>query len=161
MMAKRYLSSMYRLAIQFVQTSEIFALLVVAGATAVCSLPGRHFFSDEQWTVFYLLVIFFIASTKGMRAGVVGALFSFLAWDYFFNAPYNSLFIADPKDWIFFFGYLTIGVTVGIRTGMLRDRQIAAITSQRETALLSKLCTMLVSMTSTQQMVDILLREVG
>ncbi|MEI7833508.1 MAG: DUF4118 domain-containing protein, partial [bacterium] len=75
----------------------IFAIACVAGATALF-LSGREVFAKGQWALLYLLLIVFIASVAGARASLLASVLAFLAWNFFFLPPYNTLLIHDPQD---------------------------------------------------------------
>ncbi|MEI7832546.1 MAG: DUF4118 domain-containing protein [bacterium] len=137
----------------------IFAIACVAGATALF-LPGREFFAKGQWALLYLLIIVFIASVAGARASLLAAVLAFLAWNFFFLPPYNTLVIHDPQDWLSLIVFLIVGIMMGLQTSRMRAREADALARERETALLNRLSANLVSISSTRTMADALLQEI-
>ena len=129
-------------------------------ATTVIFLPGREYFAKGQWALLYLLIIGLVASMSGVRAAVLAAVLAFLAWDFFFLPPYSTFWIVDPKDWLALLVFLIVGVTMGIQTGRMREREAQAIARERETSLLNDLSASLVSITETRAMAEMLLQEI-
>ena len=144
---------------RFTAHSELFALFAVGVATALFHL-SRLYFAPRQWAIFYLLLIALIARISSTRAAIIAAVLSFLAWDYYFIEPFRSVIPADPKDWIGLLGFLFVGIIIGVQTGHLREREETALARARETALLNRLSASMVSISSTQEMVDTILQSI-
>ena len=137
-----------------------FAVACVVGATVLFVL-AREYFAKEQWALLYLLIIIFVAGTGGFRASAVAALLAFLAWDFFFLPPYNTLLVADPKDWLSLVVFLAVGLAMGLSTSRMHEREADARARERESALLSRLSANLVSIASTRLMTETLLNEIS
>ena len=137
----------------------LLALGCMMVATALF-LPGRAYFAKGQWALLYLLIIGLVAGMSGVRAAVLAAVLAFLAWDFFFLPPYNTFWIVDPKDWLALLVFLIVGVTIGILTGRLQEREARARARERESALLNELSSSLVSITRTPAMADMLLQKI-
>ena len=128
-------------------------------ATALFVL-GRDLFARGQWALLYLLIITFVAGIGGFRASLVASVLSFLAWNFFLLPPYGTLQIHDPKDWLSLVVFLIVGITMGLQTSRMRDREAEALAREQESALLSRLSANLVSISSTETMTRILLDEI-
>ena len=117
---------MRKLFLQPERNGYLIAIGCIVIATALFYL-GREYFAKGQWALLYLLIISFVASVGGVRAAVLAAVLAFLAWDFFFLPPYNTLWIVDPKDWLALLVFLIVGVTMGIQTGRMRERETQAV----------------------------------
>ena len=143
---------------------EVRGYLIAAGCIVISTmvfLPGREYFAKGQWALLYLLLISLVAGMSGVRAAVLTSILAFLAWDFFFLPPYYTLWIADPKDWLALLIFLGVGVGMGVQTGRIRDRESRAIARERETALLNDVSAVLVSITGTREMAEMLLHEIA
>jgi two-component system, OmpR family, sensor histidine kinase KdpD len=66
---------------------------------------------DEAHVALTYLLLVLAASVRGTAArGVVLALLSFLCFNFFFVPPYNTLTVADQRDWLILFTYLAVAV---------------------------------------------------
>ena len=137
----------------------LIAAVSVAAATAVF-LPGREHFAKGQWGLLYLLIVGLVASLSGVRPALLAALLSFLAWDYFFIPPYDTLDVADHADWLLLFVFLVVGTIMGMQTARLRDREAEALAREREAELLNRFSAQLVSDISVEEMARKLIAEV-
>ena len=123
-------------------------------------LPGREYFAKGQWALLYLLIISFVAGMSGVRSALLAAVLAFLAWNFFFLPPYNSFWMSDPKDWLVLLVFLIVGMTMGIQTGRMHEREAQALARESETALLNDLSSSLVSITQTRAMAAMLFQEI-
>ena len=142
---------------------ERYGYFIAAGciiAATALFLPGREYFAKGQWALVYLLIIGLVAGISGVRAALAAAILAFLAWNYFFLPPYNSLRIEDPKDWLALFVFLLVGMAMGVQTGRMHDREAKALAREREAAMLNRLSASLVSITETRTMAETLLKEI-
>lgn len=138
--------------------------LVAVGTVAVATglfLLGRDDFAKGQWALLYLLLVVLAAGIGGTRPAVLAAVLSFLAWNYFLLPPYHTLRVSDPKDWLSLAAFLIVGVTMGVQTGRLRQREALARARERETALLNRFSAHLVSDLRVEEMTAALLAEAG
>ncbi len=137
----------------------IFAVLCITAATALF-YPGRAYFAKGQWTLLYLLLIGLVAGLSGVRPALLAAVLAFFFWNYFFLPPFHTFIVEDPKDWISLLAFLIVGISMGMQTGRMREREAEALARQRETALLNEFSAHLVSDTTVTAMADLLIREV-
>jgi len=137
----------------------LLALASVTISTGIFLL-GRDFFDKGQWALLYLLLITFVSAASGFRSAFLAAVCSFLAWNFFFLPPYGTFWIDDPKDWLFLFVFLLVGVAMGYQTSQLRKREETATAREREMTLLNRLTVGMVSEPASLVMIRSLLREI-
>jgi len=139
-----------------------YALAVVCVAIATAAFhPMRVYFAKGQWALLYLLIVVFVASLSGFRAALLASLLSFFAWNYFFLPPFNTLRVADPKDWISLLVFLVVGVALGLQTGRLRERETQAIAREHEMAILNEFSAHLVSDSSVADIAGLLMKDIS
>lgn len=136
----------------------LFAVLCIVTATALFH-PGRDYFAKGQWALLYLLIIGLVAGLSGVRPALLSAVLAFLAWNYFFLPPYHTFRVTDPKDWLSLVAFLIVGVSMGLQTGRMRERESDALAREREMALLNEFSAYLVSETTVADMADVLIKE--
>jgi two-component system sensor histidine kinase KdpD len=137
----------------------VFAVACIAASTGVF-LVGRGYFAKGQWALLYLLIIGLVAGLSGVRPALLAAVLAFFTWNYFFLPPFHTFVVADPKDWLSLVAFLIVGMSVGLLTGRMRDREAEAVVRERETLLLNEFSGHLVSDTTVEDMADLLIREV-
>lgn len=142
------------------QSPYAIAVGTVAVATGLFLL-GRDDFAKGQWALLYLLLVVFVAGIGGTRPAVVAAVLSFFAWNYFLLPPYHTLWVSDPKDWLSLAAFLIVGVTMGVQTGRLRQREALARAREGETALLYRFSAHLVSDLPVEEVTAALRAEVA
>ncbi len=79
---------------------------------------------------------------------------------FLFLPPFNTLYVHDPKDWLSLLIFLLVGMAVGLQSGRLRDREAETLARERESLLLNRLSTGLVTIASTRTMAETLLDEI-
>ena len=77
----------------------VWPAVSVAAAT-YCFWLLRHAVDKGQASLLYLPVVLLLAVRFGFGPAIFGAILSFLCWDYFFLPPFDTLTVADPKDWL-------------------------------------------------------------
>ncbi len=100
----------------------LVASLLVAIVTAAI-LPLREDFDKALWGPIYLFILVAVAIRGGLYPAIFCAIASFLAWDYFFLAPYETLDVASGSDWVVLFTFLIVGISIGVQTSRLRRRE--------------------------------------
>ena len=79
------------------------ALAAITVAVAICTAlvyPLKQVAPVESLAVVYMVAVLLISATWGLWLGVISALASVLAFDYFQLAPVGSLSLRDGKDWV-------------------------------------------------------------
>jgi len=87
----------------------------------------------------YVPVMVIVARTAGVRASTVAAVLSFLALDLVFVPPYYHLRVASVYEWVGLLVFLTVALVTGQQTGILLQRERAAVRRQEELELLNSL----------------------
>jgi two-component system sensor histidine kinase KdpD len=144
------------------RAAERYGYLIAAasvGAATAAFYPGREDFAKGQWALLYLLIVGLVAGISGVRPALAAAFLSFFTWNYFFLPPYGTFRVHDPRDWLFLFVFLAVGVIMGLQTGRLREREAEALAREREAALLNRFSAQLVSDVSVQEMARRLIAE--
>lgn len=77
----------------------LWAAVGVISATG-CFWLVRSLLDKGQASLLYLPVVIACAIRFGFGAAVVGALLSFLCWDFFFLPPFYTFTVANPRDWL-------------------------------------------------------------
>jgi len=103
----------------------------VAAATAVFWLL-RHLVDKGQASLLYLPVVLACAARFGFGPAVLGALLSFLCWDFFFLPPFGKLAVADPRDWLSLLVFLLAAVVTARLTGQAHDQNRLAQAREAE-----------------------------
>ena len=102
--------------------------VVISGLRAVTPV-GRT-------SVVYLVVVLLAATRLGRGAALLASVAAFLAYDYFFTAPYHELTISDPDEWISLSLFLITAVITGQVAANERARAQDARRREREAILL-------------------------
>jgi two-component system sensor histidine kinase KdpD len=103
-----------------------FALLAAA---TLFLLPLRARLDKVHVALAFLLVVLGGSSAAGQVLGLSLAATAFLAFNFFFLPPYNTLVIANPLDWLVLFAFLITGVVAAQL--LERQRREAEVARQR------------------------------
>jgi two-component system sensor histidine kinase KdpD len=136
-----------------------FAVLAVIATTALL-LPFRALLHPAQAMLLFLPVIVAIGRLVGVRASALAAPLAFLTVDFLFVPPYYRLTVDSPADWITLVVFLLVGLSAGLQTGSMRQREQAAVQREREMRLLIRLTSRLVSEESLEDMAAFIVGEV-
>lgn len=122
--------------------TSVHWLLVSLGA--VTALTGIMFAFRAQLGVLnvlllYLLVTFFLALSGGLWPGVLSAILGFLAFDFFFIPPFQTLDVAAPDHVLALFVYLGVAVITARLVSGMRARTEQAQRESRRMTLLAEL----------------------
>jgi two-component system sensor histidine kinase KdpD len=135
------------------------AAVACTAAATLAFLPLRADFAKGQWALLYLLIVVFVAGIAGTRPAILAAVLSFLAWNFLFLPPYGTFRVEDPKDWLSLLVFLAVGVAMGVQTGRMRERHARAVARERETAMLNRFSSQLVTDPSVPEVARILAEE--
>ncbi|MFA7346396.1 MAG: sensor histidine kinase KdpD [Desulfurivibrionaceae bacterium] len=97
------------------------AMILVAGATLLCSLV-QSFFSPTNMVMFYLLAVVLAAVRLGLQPAVLTAFLGVLAFDFFFVPPVFTLVVADTEYLLTFLVFLTVGLVISTQVARSRER---------------------------------------
>ena len=108
----------------------------------------------------YLLVVTASAAAGGLGPGITAAALGFLAFDFLFLPPYNTLVVTDPQDYLSLGVYLLVAVVVSLLVGISERRRMQAERREQETRLLFDLSTSLVAHGSLEDTLNSVVRTV-
>ncbi len=106
--------------------------LCVTGLIFVLQLYPRI----HNISVVYLLVILWLASTRGRYAAILASLVAFLSFDFFIIPPLYTFVIYQPEEWIALFVFLVAAILTSQLAVALRERAEQAAQRERETRIL-------------------------
>lgn len=92
---------------------SIRPLVLAAAALAVCTigmLAVRPLLEEVHVALILLLVVLGASAAGGRALGLAVAAAAFVIFDLFFLAPYNTLRIANPLDWLVLVAFLTTSI---------------------------------------------------
>ncbi|PTM98962.1 sensor histidine kinase [Mycoplana dimorpha] len=101
------------------------AATAVASATAA-GLVIERFVILQNISLLYLLAVLISASYAGYVAAIAAALFSGLAYNFFFIEPVGTFTIAEPHEVFAFFVFLVVAILVGSLASRIRQQAKAA-----------------------------------
>ena len=121
----------------FQKTAKGFAWSVAGTlvATGVFWL-FRSSLDKGQASLLYLPVVIACALRFGFAPAVVGAVLSFLCWDFFFLPPFHTFAVSNPRDWLSLVIFLIAATTTARLASEARRQTEAAQTRERETRTL-------------------------
>ena len=100
-------------------------LLVLVAATALMFAVRAHL--DKAHIALGLLIVVLGGSAAGGRAlGVSLALLAFVIFNFFFLAPYHTLAITNPLDWLVLGAFLITGIVAAHLLNRAQERAEAA-----------------------------------
>lgn len=72
-------------------------------------------------SLLYLLVVWILATTRGLYSSLVGSLVAFITFDFFLVEPLYTFTIARPEEWLALFFFLATAVITGLVASKLRQ----------------------------------------
>jgi two-component system, OmpR family, sensor histidine kinase KdpD len=111
------------------------SVLIVTGVM----YPFRDSLGVLNVTLIYLLLCFVLSLAVGAGPGVLAAVVSFLAFDFFFIPPYHTFTVDQADHVLALFVFLGVAVVSANLVARVRSRTEVAERAQRRTALLYEL----------------------
>lgn len=108
----------------------------VGVAVATAAIMFARPFDKGQASLLYLPVVIVCAMRFGFGPAILGALLSFLCWDWFFLPPYQTLIVANPKDWISLVVFLIVALITAHLASQARAQAGEARTRLQEMSTL-------------------------
>lgn len=96
------------------------AVLVIA-ATTVLLQPFQSYLATQIIALLYLLPIMICTVLWGLTPGVLAGFSAFLAFNYFYIAPYNTLFVHQTQDVITLAIFLVVAVVISQLLGQAQS----------------------------------------
>jgi two-component system sensor histidine kinase KdpD len=110
-------------------TARVADVALPVGVAAIVTLGGeasRHLLDPEALGMVFLGGVVLAATFRGLIVGLVTALLSFLAWNFFFIPPVYQLTIDEPRDVVAILVFAGVAVSSGLLAERLRRAQQAA-----------------------------------
>ena len=136
-----------------------FAACLVALAS-LALLPFRPYLTPTTVMLLYVPVIIVAGRAAGARASAVSAVLGFLALDLLFVPPYYHLVVASVAEWSALLVFLVVALVSGQQTGVLRERERAALDRQRELEFLNRLSFRVASEKSLQPTAEFIASQI-
>ena len=117
---------------------ELAELGFALAALAACTYVFRH----AQWanpttvSLAFLILVLLVATRFALWIAVVTAVVAMLGFNFYFLEPIGTLTIADPRNWVALFAFLTSAVVASQLSAAARARTRDAIESRNETTRL-------------------------
>jgi K+-sensing histidine kinase KdpD len=83
---------------------------VTLAAVTFALFAARRHLSEAHVALVFLLIVLGASAAGGRLLGITTALIAFLAFDWFFLPPYNTLLVRNPFDWLVLFAFLVTSV---------------------------------------------------
>jgi two-component system, OmpR family, sensor histidine kinase KdpD len=115
----------------------IAATIILAVACLMTCFKSMIGYQAVAWI--FLAVVVLMASFVGRGATLLGAILSALLWDYLFEEPRYSFYIASVGDRILFVMYFVISIVLGQFTAQIRQQERAERERQERAEALQRL----------------------
>lgn len=116
--------------------AERVAWVAAAVVTTALLVALRERIGEAHVALSYLLIVLGASARGGRRLGLVLALLSFLAFNFFFIPPYHTLAIHSRLDWLVLLAFLT---TSAVATQLLHRAQAEATAARRRAEEIDRL----------------------
>jgi two-component system, OmpR family, sensor histidine kinase KdpD len=131
-----------RLAIEGTYQRTILGIVVTLatlGALLALLLPFRAHLSIAMPALVFVLPALVGTVIGGFWVGAVGAIAGFLAYDWFFLPPYNTLTVRSPQNWITLAVYVVVVLIAAQVVAQLRRARQEALRRDEESRRLYEL----------------------
>lgn len=140
-------------------TGYLWAMGGVTTATGVFWLARRHFDRGEA-SLLYMPVVIACAVRFGFGPAVMGALLSFICWDYFFIPPRFAVLINSPRDWISLVVFLVAAITTAHLASRGKEQGNKAEARERESKILYEASQVINSEIETDRLLLVLAEQI-
>ncbi|MCA1899492.1 MAG: DUF4118 domain-containing protein [Chloroflexi bacterium] len=138
----------------------LFSALLIA-LTTLFFFALRDFLDTTLVALLYLIPIGVITTTSGFTPGIISAVFSFFAFNYFFIKPYYTLAVHRPLDLVILTIFLVVSVVLSRLVGRAQAGLAAANAREREATQLYELSAALAGLHDEYTVAQILGRQVA
>jgi two-component system sensor histidine kinase KdpD len=115
---------------------QILVMRAALGIAAIAVLTTAYvrFLIVNPTTVAlsYLVVILLVAGSWGIVEATAAAVVAVFCFNFFFLPPVGTLTIADPQNWVALIVFLVTAVVVSQLSGRARQRNVEALSRQRD-----------------------------
>lgn len=122
--------------------SRTLGLTVAVASVALCTLaiyPLKQIAPAVSLGVVYLLAVLVVSIFWGLRLGLLTAVLSTMAFNFFHISPVGRFTIADSRDWVALAAFLVTAAIAGTLADLARSRTEEAEARRREADLLAEL----------------------
>jgi two-component system sensor histidine kinase KdpD len=141
-------------------TGLLAAVLSVAAIT-ILIYGLREFVPVVSTGVVYTLAVLLVSSYWGLWLGLLTALMSALAWNFFHIPPTGGFTIAEGEHWLALAVFLIAAVAISGLAGAARSRAEEAETRRREADLTAEMARLLLSGTVLEDSLRVAGRQVA
>jgi two-component system sensor histidine kinase KdpD len=113
----------------------IVSAAAVAAVTAVY-VRGLNVTNATTVALSYLLVVLVVAATSRLRVAVTTSVVAMFCINFFFLPPVGTLTVADPRNWVALFAFLTVSLVASNLSSVARTRTDEAVARRDEVARL-------------------------
>jgi two-component system, OmpR family, sensor histidine kinase KdpD len=132
----------------------IVATLAALVVLVAVMLPVRTHLSTTIPALLFVLPALIGVAIGGFVPGGVGALAGFLAYDYFFLPPYETLTVRSPQNWVALVVYAVVVLVVAQVVARLREARAEALRRTNEAGRLFELSRALIGDLSQPEMLS-------
>ncbi|HUB76886.1 MAG TPA: DUF4118 domain-containing protein, partial [Solirubrobacteraceae bacterium] len=105
--------------------------------------PLEHIAPVVSLGVVYLIAVVAISAYWGAALGLLTAIVSALAFNYFHLPPVGRLTLADSRDWTALAAFVAVGAATGFVGSLARERSAEAEQRRREADLATEMARLL------------------
>ena len=125
----------------------LVAFLLIAAVTAAFFLL-RDVLDTTLVALLYLVPLGIITARWGLAPGIISAVITFFAFNYFFIQPYYTLAVHRPTDVVILVIFLVVAVVISQLVARAQAGLAAATAREREATQLYELSTALAGLAS-------------
>src|SRR5579883_975616 len=144
---------------RYAETGYVWAFIGIALATA-CFWLARGWLDKGQASLLYLPVVIACAVRFGFGPAVLGAILSFLCWNFFFLPPFYTLIVHDPKDWLSLIVFLVAAIVTAQLAAQARKQTEEAQAREAEVATLFAASEAISREVSTDRLLEALAEQI-
>ena len=115
---------------------DYLACIALIATITIIGWLIKAFISPTNLAMLYLLGVVVIAFRKGLRPAIFTAIFSVLAFDFFFIPPHLTFRVTDTEYLITFAGMIIVGALISLLVTRAREHAFAASEREKETGTL-------------------------
>jgi two-component system sensor histidine kinase KdpD len=126
--------------------SRILGVAVAVGSVALCTgviYPLKSIAPDVSLGVVYVTAVIGVSVFWGFRLGLLTALLSALAFNFFHIPPVGTITIADSENWVALATFFVVALLAGTLAELGRARAREAELRRREADLMAELARVL------------------
>lgn len=130
--------------------------IALVGLTTLALDPIFAYLNVQNIALLFLLPVMLSAALWGMVPGLLAGFITFLAFNYFFINPYNTLLVHQSQDLITLAIFLVVSIVVSQLLGRARKAALAAKAKEWESTRMYELISALAGANNQQSVVKTL-----